>query len=143
MKLVHFVLALLLSSSAVVANAETTCSFLAFKDGYYKPRGHELPIRFGHASHEIPLTFTAQPDAETLKVKIQAFLRAKAKLDFNELANSPVDGIQSVLIPVTLDEFGLYGKAYFRYVEDTWGSSPRPDWMQYDYYIDDNSVTCH
>ena len=142
MRFTRFVLSLMLSTFATAASAETTCSFLAFKDGYYKSRTRELPIRFLHASREISLTLAEQPDADTLKGKIQGFLRAKAELDFNELANSPVDGIQSVLIPVTLEEMGVYGKAFFRYVEDTWGSSPRPDWMQYDYYIDDDSVTC-
>lgn len=142
MRFTRFVLSLMLSTSAAAASAETTCSFLAFKDGYYKSRGRELPIRYMHASRNIPMNFPAPPDAETLKQKIQEFLVAKAQLDFNELANAPVDGIQSVLIPVTFEEMGVYGKAFFRYVEDSWGSAPQSDWDQFDYYIDDNSVTC-
>jgi hypothetical protein len=142
MKLNHFALLLTLGFSGAAASAETTCSFLAFKDGYYKSKGRELPIRFMHVSQSISMRFPAQPDAEALKQKIKDFLLAKARLDFDELANAPVDGIESVLIPVTFEEMGVYGKTFFRYVEDSWGSSPKSDWDQFDYYIDETSVKC-
>lgn len=142
MRSIHLLLISTFMMSASMAVAETSCEFLSIKAGFYKSKSREIPIKFGQASMKIQLAFRSHPTEEELKARIQKFHHDKAELDFNELANSIEDGIESVLIPITLEEHGLYGKVFFRYIEDTWGSAPAHEWVQYEYTVGDNSVFC-